>query len=63
MPVDIKMLIKVLTMLHLKDDINLNLSHEQLLTKVIYKKAITDLLDTLEGIDNGVINTKELINK
>lgn len=66
LPADINVLSKVIRIQLNKGHCRLNQSHEQIVNNSIYNSAIHDVLELLEGIENGTIDQqtiKQLVSK
>lgn len=59
-PADIKVLKKVIKFSLDKGRRKLSDSHENIVNHTIYNLAIHDVLDLLEGIENGIIDKKTI---
>lgn len=59
-PADIKVLKKVIKFSLDKSRCNLAHSHEKIVNHSIYNLAIQDVLELLEGIENGTIDKKTI---
>lgn len=66
LPADISVLSKVIRIQLNKGHCRLSQSHEQIVNNSIYNSAIHDVLELLEGIENGTIDQqaiKQLVSK